>query len=43
MKKAVQKRTVIEKKVTKIFINGKNTVAVIGIEQFEGHTGSTFF
>ena len=42
MKKAVEERTVFEKKIPELFINCKNTVAVLNINQFKGHTGSAF-
>ena len=42
MKKTVKKGAVIEEKITEIFINGKNTVAMIHIHEFKRHTGSTF-
>lgn len=42
MKKTVEQRTVIEKKLPEIFINGKNAVSMPNIDQFKGHTGSAF-
>ena len=42
MKKEVEERTVFEKKIPELFINCKNTVAVLNINQFKGHTGSAF-
>ena len=40
--KAVEKRAVIEKKLPEIFINGKNTMTMLNVYQFKGHTGSAF-
>ena len=40
MKKTVKKGTVFEKEVTKIFINGENTMTMPDIKRFKGHTGS---
>ena len=37
MKEAVKERTVIQKKLPEMFINGKNTVAVGDIDEFKGH------
>ena len=37
MKQAVKKRTVIEKEITKIFINGENTVTVLDVNEFTCH------
>lgn len=42
MKEAVQEGTVLKKKVTEIFIDGKNTMTVLNIDQFKRHTGSAF-
>ena len=42
MKKTVKKGAVIEEKITEIFINGKNTVAMSNIDQFKRHIGSAF-
>ena len=42
MKKTVKKGTVFEKEVTKIFINGENTMTMPEIKRFKGHTGSAF-
>ena len=42
MKEAVQERTVLKKKGTEIFINGKNAMAVLDINEFERHTGGAF-
>lgn len=39
MKEAVKERTVIQKKLPEMFINGKNTVAVGDIDEFKGHRG----
>ena len=40
MEETVQERTVLEKKVSKIFINGKNTMTVLDIDELKGHAGS---
>ena len=40
MKKTVKKGAVIEEKITEIFINGKNTVAMSNIDQCKRHMGS---
>jgi len=42
MKETVRQGTVIQKKVPELFIDCKNAVAVTGIYQFKGHTGSAF-
>ena len=42
MEKAVKQGTVFEKKVTKIFINSKNTVAMLDINKLKRHRSSTF-
>ena len=42
MKEAVEQSTVFKKKVTKIFINSKNTVAVLDINKFKRHGSSAF-
>ena len=42
MKKAVKQGAVIEKEFPEIFVNGKDTMAVWDIYQFEGHSGSAF-
>lgn len=42
MKETVKQGTVIQKKVPELFIDCKNAVAVTGIYQFKGHTGSAF-
>ncbi|EEC90727.1 hypothetical protein EUBIFOR_00807 [Holdemanella biformis DSM 3989] len=41
MKEAVEQSTVFKKKVTKIFINSKNTVAVLDINKLKRHRSST--
>ena len=41
MEEAVQERTVLKKKGTEIFINGKNAMAVLDTDEFERHTGGT--
>lgn len=40
MKQTIKQRTVFKEKITKIFINGEDTMAVLNMNQFEGHTGS---
>ena len=40
MEEAVKQGAVIEKEITEIFINGEDTMAVLNMNQFEGHTGS---
>ena len=40
MKEAVKERTVTQKKLPELFINGKNTMAVGNINEFKGHRGS---
>lgn len=40
MKKAVQERAVMQEKIPELFIDGKNTMPVRDIDQFEGHRGS---
>lgn len=42
VKKAVEQRVVFEKKGSEIFIDGKNTMTMSDMNQFEGHTGSAF-
>lgn len=37
MKETAKQCTVIKKKLTEVFINGKNTMAVWNIDQFKGH------
>lgn len=39
MKKAVKKRTIIEEEIPELLINGKNTMPMRDMEQFEGHGG----
>ena len=41
MKKAVKKRTIKEKEVTKILINGKDTMPVLATDEFKRHVGCT--
>ena len=40
MKKAVKEGAVIQEKIPELFVNGENTVAVRGIDEFKGHGGS---
>lgn len=42
MEKAVQERTVLKEEIAEIFINSKNTMSVLGTDEFERHTGSAF-
>ena len=42
MKKTVKKGTVFEKVISEMFINGKDTVSVLDIDELKGHTGSAF-
>ena len=42
MEKTVKQSTVFKEKVTKIFINGKNAMAVLDINKFKRHGSSTF-
>ena len=42
MKEAVQERTVLKKKGSEIFINGKNAMAVLDIDELKRHTGGAF-
>lgn len=42
MEKVVEQSTVFQEKVTKIFINRKDTMAVFDINQLKGHGSSTF-
>ena len=42
MKETVQEGAVLKKKVAEIFINGKNAMAVLDIDEFKRHTGGAF-
>ena len=42
VKEAVEQSTVFKKKVTKVFINSKNTMAVLDINKFKRHGSSAF-
>ena len=42
MEEAVQERTVLKKKGSEIFINGKNAMTVLDTDEFERHTGGAF-
>ena len=42
MKETVKKGTVFEKVISEMFINGKDTVSVLDIDELKGHTGSAF-
>ena len=37
VKQTIQKRTVLKKKMTELFVNGKNTVAVSTLNKLKGH------
>ena len=42
MKETVQERTVLKEKGTETFINSKNAMAVLDIDEFKRHTGGAF-
>ena len=42
MKETVEEGTVLKEKVAEIFINGKNTMAVLDPDERERHTGGAF-
>ena len=42
MKETVKEGTVFEKVVPETVINSKNTVTVLNMDEFKGHTGSAF-
>jgi len=42
MEDTVKKPAVLEKKVTQVFINSKNTVSVLDVNELEGYLGSSF-
>ena len=42
VKEAVEQSTVFKKKVTKVFINSKSTMAVLDINKFKRHGSSAF-
>ena len=42
MKKTIKQSSVLKEKITKVFIDSKNTVSVLNIDQFKGHSGSAF-
>ncbi len=42
MKETVRQCPVIKEKLSQVFVDGKNTMPVGDIDQFEGHTGSAF-
>ena len=39
MEETVEQRTVIQKERTEILINGKDTMTMLDMNQFKGHTG----
>lgn len=42
MKETVEEGTVLKEKVPEDFVNGKNAMAVLDIDEFESHTGGAF-
>ena len=42
MEEAVKKGAVLKEKISEVFINGKDTVAVSAGKQFKRHTGGAF-
>ena len=40
MNETVKKGTIFEKVISEVFINGKDTVTVLDIDELKGHTGS---
>ena len=42
MEETVEQGTVIQKEITKIFINSKDAMTMMEINQFKGHTGGAF-
>ena len=42
VEKAVKKIRIVQKKMSEVFINGKNAVSVLDRNELKGHTGSTF-
>lgn len=42
MKETVEQGTVIQKEITEIFINSKDAMTVLDMNQFKGHTGGAF-
>ena len=42
MEEAVQERAALKEEAAEIFINGKNAMAVLDIEEFKRHTGGAF-
>ena len=42
MKETARQSPVIKEKLSQVFVNGKNTMAVMGIYQLKGHRGSAF-
>lgn len=42
MEKTIEEGAVIEEKIPKLFINGKDTMAVGDINEFKGHRGGAF-
>ena len=42
MEETIQQRTVFQEKVTGVFIDSENAVAVLYVNELKGHAGSTF-
>ena len=42
MKEAVEEGTVLKEEVAEVFINGKNTMAVLNADELKRHTGGAF-
>ena len=42
MEKAVKESTIFKEEMTKVFVNGENTMPVGDIDQLEGHAGGAF-
>lgn len=42
MEETVQERTVLKEENAQVFINGKNAMTVLNVDEFERHTGSAF-
>ncbi len=42
MEEAVEQGTVIQKEIAKIFINSKDAMTMMDMNQFKGHTGGAF-
>ncbi|CVI69777.1 hypothetical protein NDGK_01646 [Clostridiales bacterium CHKCI001] len=42
MKEAVEEGTILKEEVAEIFVNGKNTMTVLDIDELKGHAGGAF-